>query len=684
MRHGGPRHRSLRSNTRSLVALLLVVALVPVLVGVSVLEHRNRRDDAERRLGFEAAQQRAALAGYFRQARSLTKILGENPAFREFYELPGTNTAKVRAQGRVVREANRALAHLEELFPGMIGEACFIDRGGSEIARAVKGRIAPLADLSPDETGALFFAPTFALRPGEVYHSAPYLSPDTNEWVIANSTVVPTPGAKRAIVHFEITLESIRRAAGQIPDNRYVLIVDGRTGAVLVDSRFEQLAGGKLGRPTDTRFVDLVGSMTDRRGALSVQGHRVAYERVREGDENANDWLVLAVSESEASSWLGSLGVFELGMLAILLIALGAALASVRTSQRDLTAAALDDALTGLGNRRRLLADLARRLEAGGDHVVVLCDLDGFKAYNDAYGHPAGDALLARLGRNLAAALPGAGRAYRMGGDEFCVLAPVSTREQRDDLIDLVRGALTDHGEGFSVTVSHGAVLLPEEATSASDALGIADGRMYAAKASRRTSASRQTMDVLLQVVSERNAELGDHGSGVARLAVAVGERLGLAEAEIAEVERAAELHDIGKIAIPDAILAKPDELTKDEWAFIRRHPLIGERILSAAPSLVRVAQLVRMSHERIDGRGYPDSLSGGAIPLGARIIFACDAFDAMTSDRAYRKGMSEELAVEELRRCAGTQFDAEVVAALTTIITELRRQSAAIRPLTH
>jgi HD-GYP domain-containing protein (c-di-GMP phosphodiesterase class II) len=207
---------------------------------------------------------------------------------------------------------------------------------------------------------------------------------------------------------------------------------------------------------------------------------------------------------------------------------------------------------------------------------------------------------------------------------------------------------------------------------------------MYAAKASRRTSASRQTMDVLLQVVSERNAELGDHGSGVARLAVAVGERLGLAEAEIAEVERAAELHDIGKIAIPDAILAKPDELTKDEWAFIRRHPLIGERILSAAPSLVRVAQLVRMSHERIDGRGYPDSLSGGAIPLGARIIFACDAFDAMTSDRAYRKGMSEELAVEELRRCAGTQFDAEVVAALTTIITELRRQSAAIRPLTH
>jgi diguanylate cyclase (GGDEF)-like protein len=405
---------------------------------------------------------------------------------------------------------------------------------------------------------------------------------------------------------------------------------------------------------------------------------------VREGDENANDWLVLAVSESEASSWLGSLGVFELGMLAILLIALGAALASVRTSQRDLTAAALDDALTGLGNRRRLLADLARRLEAGGDHVVVLCDLDGFKAYNDAYGHPAGDALLARLGRNLAAALPGAGRAYRMGGDEFCVLAPVSTREQRDDLIDLVRGALTDHGEGFSVTVSHGAVLLPEEATSASDALGIADGRMYAAKASRRTSASRQTMDVLLQVVSERNAELGDHGSGVARLAVAVGERLGLAEAEIAEVERAAELHDIGKIAIPDAILAKPDELTKDEWAFIRRHPLIGERILSAAPSLVRVAQLVRMSHERIDGRGYPDSLSGGAIPLGARIIFACDAFDAMTSDRAYRKGMSEELAVEELRRCAGTQFDAEVVAALTTIITELRRQSAAIRPLTH
>ena len=135
------------------------------------------------------------------------------------------------------------------------------------------------------------------------------------------------------------------------------------------------------------------------------------------------------------------------------------------------------------------------------------------------------------------------------------------------------------------------------------------------------------------------------------------------------EVARAAELHDIGKMAVPDAILDKPGPLDHDEWSFMRRHTLIGESILSASPTLVPVAKLVRASHESFDGTGYPDGKAGNDIPLGARIVAVCDAYDAMTSDRAYRSAMSGEAAIEELRRASGTQFDPAVVEAFVAAV---------------
>jgi two-component system cell cycle response regulator len=166
---------------------------------------------------------------------------------------------------------------------------------------------------------------------------------------------------------------------------------------------------------------------------------------------------------------------------------------------------------------------------------------------------------------------------------------------------------------------------------------------------------------VLVQVMSERH--LGAHGqSGVARLAQLVTIELELPEFEASCTRLAAELHDIGKAAIPEEILSKPGPLDAEELQFIRRHTLVGERILRAAPSLVHAADLVRSSHEWVDGTGYPDGLRGDEIPLGARIIAVCDAFEAMTSQRPYRDAMIEEAALAELRRGAGTQFDAGIV----------------------
>jgi len=169
---------------------------------------------------------------------------------------------------------------------------------------------------------------------------------------------------------------------------------------------------------------------------------------------------------------------------------------------------------------------------------------------------------------------------------------------------------------------------------------------------------------VLLRALAERNSELAQHNDDVAELAEAVAHELGLEPAETIAIRRAAELHDVGKLAIPDTILNKPGPLDAQEWDFIRDHTVIGERIVASATSLLNVAPLVRSSHERWEGGGYPDGLAGEQIPLGARIIAVCDAFDAMTTTRPYREAISEHEAVAELHRCAGKQFDPGIVDA--------------------
>jgi two-component system, cell cycle response regulator len=322
------------------------------------------------------------------------------------------------------------------------------------------------------------------------------------------------------------------------------------------------------------------------------------------------------------------------------------------------------DGLTGLANRRKLLLDIEESLGAGpsGEHVLALLDLDGFKAYNDSFGHPAGDSLLRRLGAQLVAAVAPHGSAYRLGGDEFCVLA--STARLRGEAIVLAaQAALSEQGQGFSISASWGMACLPGEAETTTEALRLVDQRMYAQKGRRADdSALSQTREVLLSVLRERQPEFHDHLRGVARLAAAMGREMGLDAEELDVLVRAAEMHDVGKMAIPDEILRKPGPLNDGEWELMRRHPLSGERVLAAAPAMSQVAKLVRASHEHWDGSGYPDGLSGEEIPRGARTILVCDAYYAMTEDRPYRETMTAERAIEELRRCSGTQFDPELV----------------------
>jgi two-component system cell cycle response regulator len=330
---------------------------------------------------------------------------------------------------------------------------------------------------------------------------------------------------------------------------------------------------------------------------------------------------------------------------------------------------ATTDAVTGLANRRQLAVDLTAHLEhldASHSLVLTLFDLDGFKHYNDTFGHPAGDLMLRRLGASLSDCMAGCGTAYRMAGDEFCTLW-VCPDDDDASIITMEAAAaasLSEHGDAFSIGSSYGSVRLPAEARDVGEALRAADQRMFVRKSGARPAAERQSSDVLRQVLAE-SSDLTTRRSSVADLVYASALRLGMAPEDAEAARQTALLHDVGKVAIPSAILNKPGALNDAEWAFMRRHTIIGERIISAAPQLDTVAKLVRSTYERFDGDGYPDGLAGPDIPLIARIVCVCVAYHAMVTERAYRGAHDHEWAVAELRRCAGTQFDSRVVEAV-------------------
>ena len=654
----------------SFAALIVGVILIPTALGFAKVDRDRDVSALERTLTAETNEHGSALDNYFARARAVILLTANSPAFANVLAEPGTRAEKVRRQSRNIAEVTHQMGYLETLYPRSIGEACFINRHGEEFARVVRGQVAPVADLSTKEEETVFFKPTFALDFGEVHQTRPYVSPDTHEWVVANASLIPQPdGRKRAFVHFEVTVESFRRAMAAATGFHAgvdLRVIDARTGAVIIDGAHRQGVGAPLGQPHDARFVALA-RQAGTAGITDVDGRRAAYKRIGDSPGNANDWIVVATATAPLGAIIGTVPLVIVAVALLIIVLAGL---SLRSGRRELEAHAATDELTGLGNRRRLLLELERRIRAAtlaAPFTLTLCDLNGFKHYNDTFGHAAGDALLRRLGHALGEAVePLGARAYRQGGDEFCVIADARHR----DAVELaVCAALAESGDGFEISTAFGTAIVPLEARDASEALRRADEAMYAQKQSSRTSAGREISDVLLQALSERHPDLGGHMGGVAELAVQVGERLGVDGDELVQLRHAAALHDIGKVAIPDAIITKPGPLDDDEWAFIRRHTLIGERIVAAAPSLAPAARLVRSSHEAWDGSGYPDALAAEEIPFGARIVAVCDAFDAMISTRPYAAARTVTQARAELRRCAGTQFDPAVVDAFERVL---------------
>jgi diguanylate cyclase (GGDEF)-like protein/putative nucleotidyltransferase with HDIG domain len=351
---------------------------------------------------------------------------------------------------------------------------------------------------------------------------------------------------------------------------------------------------------------------------------------------------------------------------------------------------ALTDPLTGLANHRSFQERVQRELVAAEARglALTLCmiDIDDFKRVNDLFGHPAGDSVLAQV----AARLRQNGEAFRLGGDEFALLLPgKSAREALPIARNVVtRISALDLGDVGSVTASAGIASFPSQAYGRDELIGLADSALYWAKEHGKNRVHVYRPEVielaelrrlargpdraarfraaasLAKAVDARDTYTGSHSTRVAELGAWIAARLGL-DAEKVELTRlAGSLHDLGKLAIPEEILRKPGPLTPPERLVLERHSQIGFRMLESL-GVDPVAEWVLRHHERWDGTGYPDGLQGEEIPLGARIIFVADAYDAMTSDRSYQGRLTPEEAVAELERCAGSQFDPEIVAVV-------------------
>jgi diguanylate cyclase (GGDEF)-like protein len=353
---------------------------------------------------------------------------------------------------------------------------------------------------------------------------------------------------------------------------------------------------------------------------------------------------------------------------------------------------ALTDPLTGLGNHRnfqeRLQRELGRAEETDGLVSVCLLDVDDFKRINDNHGHPAGDRVLAQVSTRLRQG----GEAFRLGGDEFALLLPTldeaaALAVARSVVKRIGEWGIGEHG---SITVSAGVATFPQHGRERDALIRLADGALYWAKEHGknqvRLAGSVESEEIeaatgiadrlarfraaaaLARAVDSRDVYTGSHSERVAAIAGAIAEQLDLPATDIELTRLAGSLHDLGKLAIPEEILQKPGDLTSAEWLVVQRHPQIAHRMLESL-GVDPVADWVLHHHERWDGSGYPDGLAGEDIPLGSRIVYVAEVYDAMTFGRLYRSPRSRDQALAEIDRCSGVQFDPQVVRAFFSAV---------------
>ncbi len=390
-----------------------------------------------------------------------------------------------------------------------------------------------------------------------------------------------------------------------------------------------------------------------------------------------------------------------------------------------LASLATTDPLTGLPNHRSLFQHLEKELERAHRHdrpfSLMFFDGDRFKRVNDTYGHGVGDAVLRELGERVSNVLRGGDTLGRYGGEELLIILPETDLEEARQVAERIRAAVASQplasalvNGGLNMTISIGLATYPLDGSTPGELVQNADQAMYWAKRLGRNqvrtcaealrASHDESLSATIHLLERREGplvdgmggdqeqhaaqlaavyslmwliELRDHGISihsynVSDLATAIAIEMGLDAQHIFDVSTAALLHDIGKIAIPDVLLQKTGRLSPNEWSLIKQHAELGAQILEVSPALRHLMPVIRHHHERWDGSGYPDCLAGEAIPLEARIIGVAEAYSAMLSDRPYQLARSSGAALAELQRCAGQQFDPEVVQAMLAVCHRL------------
>jgi diguanylate cyclase (GGDEF)-like protein len=651
----------------ALIALVVSLVLAAVAVAVTNGNVASKRGEQDQALQAAIGLEGALISDANRETATATALLAADPAARSLLEAkPALSEETVRAA-----QANAALA-LEAIRRSAslpVSSVCMDDASGRQLACSPSARG---AQFSP-ALGAQFRVALEGSLAGAA--SNPFISPVTRQVSVAFVAPLRVGGKLVGFIHLDVPSTETRGAgviASSTPGVR-VELAAYEGGVIELNNPSSRLtpAGFNPGAELPVSRVRIgphARSIINGDRRAMVAALPITFGTAHEGV--AVVATAVATNPTLLNAWSGGMIAVLGGALLMLLGSIAVLVVRFREVARELAR----DPLTGLRNRRKLLADLERVCRTASEQAPArlwLFDLNGFKRYNDAFGQAAGDTMLERLGERLRDAVRPYGKAYRVGGDEFCVLIDAPLKDPRALLVQAC-DSLAEKGGAFDITASAGAVAIPRDTAEPTQALLFADQRMYQEKAAKRADATEIIAAVLHAALAQRHPDLGDHANDVVEEAEMVARAIGLDDESLSLVVTAADLHDVGKLGVPDEIITKPGPLDDQEWEFIKQHTVIGERIIAAAGlPMEGIGQLVRSSHERWDGTGYPDGLAGEEIPLGSRIITLCDAFGAMTVERVYKPGMSLPEAMAELRRCAGTQFDPNLVEVFCRIVTE-------------